>query len=394
MADGGVVIPVGRLTVATPETMALAIRAESVATDAVDERIESVAVEIIGGAPTVVAAAAAAAGPAVAAEVADVGLVTAIPKNATASSSRTALPIAWQARVVNDPWSDAYTDTETATWTDQGAFGKDVPLLDNAGRLYQDQMPTNVALKSDIPVIPPFPAAQVVRVVRPEFPIFGARVAAGFLDGAPVAAVFAGSSTTAARPGYLDRLGVALQSAYPVSGQSVPAWSTTAEFSANTAAGIHIYSAGENSTTSANYLTDTESARIAALQPGLIVHMIGSSNDYTNQANPATVQSNIAARLTYFDTVLTKPCQHVLIHTYARMAYTPATYPHSAYGAAIKAAADARDDTEFVDISGAYRANGVPGGVDPLDLIGTDNIHQTAAGYRFMADLLASIFVS
>ena len=60
MAGGGVIVPVGRLQVATPETMALAIRGNTAATDAVDERIELVAAEIIADDPTIVAAAEAA----------------------------------------------------------------------------------------------------------------------------------------------------------------------------------------------------------------------------------------------------------------------------------------------------------------------------------------------
>lgn len=53
-----VMIPVGRLTVATPETMALSIREGTVAATAVDERIAPVAAGIIASDPTVKAAAA------------------------------------------------------------------------------------------------------------------------------------------------------------------------------------------------------------------------------------------------------------------------------------------------------------------------------------------------
>lgn len=53
-------IPVGRLTVATPETMAAAVRADTVATEAIDERIQDVAADIIASDPGVAAAATAA----------------------------------------------------------------------------------------------------------------------------------------------------------------------------------------------------------------------------------------------------------------------------------------------------------------------------------------------
>lgn len=55
------IIPVGRVQVATPASMALAIRALTVATDAVDERIEVVAARIIANDPTITDAARAAA---------------------------------------------------------------------------------------------------------------------------------------------------------------------------------------------------------------------------------------------------------------------------------------------------------------------------------------------
>ncbi len=58
MAD--VNIPVGRVQVATPATMAESIRNNTVATDAVDERIEDVAADIIASDPTIKAGAAAA----------------------------------------------------------------------------------------------------------------------------------------------------------------------------------------------------------------------------------------------------------------------------------------------------------------------------------------------
>jgi hypothetical protein len=61
-------IPVGRLTVATPETMAESVRNPTVARDAVDERIQGVAADIIADDSTVKAAAAAGVDAALAAE--------------------------------------------------------------------------------------------------------------------------------------------------------------------------------------------------------------------------------------------------------------------------------------------------------------------------------------
>lgn len=325
--------------------------------------------------------------------VAGLNVVTGVPETDLPRTSRTDLPIAWTHRVINDPWTDVYTDVETASYNGSTRYTGDVPILRD-GKLLSTQIPDDIARKADIPAPLPTPPSIAERVVRPEVPILGARVAAARVAGTAVSVVFAGSSTSAARPGYVARLTEIIQSTYPVDDPTATQWSSSADFIALNAAGIHGYSAGESSTTSGNYLTDAECNKIALLRPALILHMIGSSNDYTNQANPANVQANIASRLAYLDSVLVEPCQHVLVHTYARMEYTPATYPHAAYGDAIAAVAASRADTHFIDISGAYRAAGVPAGGDPLDLISTDHLHQTPAGYRFMTDLLSSHLVA
>jgi len=52
-------IPVGRLQVATPETMADSVRGGTVATDAVDERVLEVAADLIEGDPALASAVAA-----------------------------------------------------------------------------------------------------------------------------------------------------------------------------------------------------------------------------------------------------------------------------------------------------------------------------------------------
>lgn len=76
------IIPVGRLEVATPETMAASVRAATVARDAVDERVRDITPGIIASDPTV--AAAAAEGVATALE--DASIVTGSTYNERAAS--------------------------------------------------------------------------------------------------------------------------------------------------------------------------------------------------------------------------------------------------------------------------------------------------------------------
>ncbi|MBN9210703.1 MAG: hypothetical protein J0I95_04205 [Microbacterium sp.] len=64
----GQMVPIGRLLVATPASMALAIRQDTEARDAVDERVAPIAADIIASDGTVITAAAAAVGTALAAE--------------------------------------------------------------------------------------------------------------------------------------------------------------------------------------------------------------------------------------------------------------------------------------------------------------------------------------
>lgn len=77
-------IPAGRLQVATPATMALAIRGLTEATDAVDERVAPVVSEVLGDNPDVIAAA-------VALAQSDAGLVREAPESVDGPYARVAI---------------------------------------------------------------------------------------------------------------------------------------------------------------------------------------------------------------------------------------------------------------------------------------------------------------
>lgn len=337
----------------------------------------------VAASPTVANAAALA----VAGQLAATNIPRAYPETPVTQSSLTELPMQWTYKTLNDPYGATYTANYEGTWSGSSARAGKVAILQN-GKIDATQVPDEFARKSDIPAPAPITPSDSIPDTGARM-IFGARVAKARAMNEPVAVVFVGSSTSAAEPGYVTELTTVLQKMYPVDTPTLPQWSTSATFTKNTGAGIHAYSAAEGGATSANYLDNAESDRVAALTPAMVVTMVGS-NDYTSQRRPAEYAADLKARLAYLDGIIPTTCLHVLVHAYARRGYTPPTYAHAEYLSAMRSVARARPgNTIALDLSSAYRAVGVPG-ADPLGLIGPDLIHQTPAGYIFMANILAA----
>lgn len=393
-------IPVGRLTVATPETMAESVNNPTVARDAVDARVLAVAADVIAGSEIVEAAAA----EAVDSKLASENIVRAYPEEPLPYTGRRTLPMQWVARNLNDPVGDTVSDTISGTWVGTAAFRGDIPTLTESGKLDAGQIPDSFATRDYVDaavagVTPqPGPVGTAERVVRGAFPILAARVAAARVLGGPLAAVFTGSSTTEANPGYVARMVSLLQSVYPVAVPSVPQWSNSATFTARTTPGLHGYSAGQSGKMAEDFLTDEECDRVAALTPGAVLIMVGA-NDYWRSVDPATYKSQLVSRLAYLDAQMTLPCQYILVHAYPRAGEPGPTrylYPWEDYRAALSDIAASRSDSVLVDVTGEYEAVGV--GVtnrpDPLGLMGPDDTHQSPTGYRFLADLLAGYTIA
>ena len=395
------IIPVGRLQVATPATMAMAVRSLTDATDAVDERIQDVAATIIANDPTIIAAAEAAADEAVDSAIADANLLRAYPEDEPGYTTVADVPMSWVYRVLNTPYSDTYSNIYDGEWEGETRRRGNLPVLTQSGVISEAQIPSSIARLSDIPDVPdvpdpdPTPPPVINGVTMPPgMPIFEARLAVATNLEEPVAIAYAGSSTTAGNPGYVSRLTRLFQvRRWNDAAVTQTQWSPEAQFTERTAPGIHGYSAGQNGARAHDYLTDAECDRIAALRPAMILHMIGA-NDYTNQTDPAVYEATLRARLAYFDSAIEAPCQHVLVHAYAKPSFTPANYPHLEYLAALQAIADDRLDTICIDLGTEYAAVGVAqGGNDPLSLVSADGTHQTPEGNRFMNSRLADYLV-
>lgn len=224
------------------------------------------------------------------------------------------------------------------------------------------------------------------------FALLWARLAVAKADALPCPLVFAGSSTTAnngvsAPLGYVNQFVAAAQEKWPNGGvESETQTSNSATFVPVTGPGVHGYNAGEGGATALNYLTDSESEAIAALNPAMIMHMVGS-NDFKQQRSLATYKQNILDRIAYLDARMAMPCLHVLVHPYQRMDVVSAGVPWGSYGEVLRQVAEEVPNAVMVDISAEYEAVGVPGS-DPLVILRPDQVHQHERGYRFMADLL------
>lgn len=143
MAD--VNIPAGRVQVATPATMAASIRTGTEATKAVDERIESVAVDIITDSPELIAAAAERA-------LSDQALIRGL------TTPTDQAHISWAVQTYGDAWDDSWSDAWPlqATGVSVPAVAN-VPVLDGSGLIHRSQLPP-VSMSGRAPDITDFGA--------------------------------------------------------------------------------------------------------------------------------------------------------------------------------------------------------------------------------------------
>ena len=232
------------------------------------------------------------------------------------------------------------------------------------------------------------------------FPVMGGRLAANRVNGNPSNFVFCGSSTTenSDPTGYVSLVVDGMQERYPstAGAETATQFSTTATWGTiHTDPGIHGYGAGVSGTTSSNYLNATRVARIAALEPTAVLHMIGA-NDSLFSTPYEQYRQNVESWIDQIDAATSLPTQHILVHTYPRWGQAasgpnPDHYklPWEGYGQELQRIAAARTNVGFIDNNPAFQAVGVDGsGSDPLDLILPDEVHATPRGYRFIADLI------
>ena len=205
-----------------------------------------------------------------------------------------------------------------------------------------------------------------------------------------------GSSTTQGynatnQEGYVHMLARKIQTAYPSStGTEIPVGTLAGGFAPVTAPGVQVVNFGSGGSTSANYLdtgTSNYTNNIAALQPSMVIHMIGS-NDWNTDVPPAAYKTNVTAAIDAINAVLTVPCVHVLIHQHSRYQATAPAYPFTAYRDALREIALANPQTVVhIDMGPDFARLGVPT-PDDFALLDTDLIHLTDRGHSFLAEAL------
>jgi len=215
-------------------------------------------------------------------------------------------------------------------------------------------------------------------------------------DTLPVVVVSTGSSTPAGLNAsttdkrMVNLLAAAFQSAYPLTtGEPSPPTRSLSEAEAEVPLdpGVQFVNAAISGTNSATYLTALTRPRIAALNPSIILHQVGS-NDYKNGVTPATYKTNLLVSIDDLRATVAAPLLQILVHPYQRYdTFTPA-YPWSDYRDVLQEIAEMYpDDVAFIDISPDFYRIGIPS-TDPLGLMDADKIHMTDTGHTFMADLL------
>jgi lysophospholipase L1-like esterase len=211
----------------------------------------------------------------------------------------------------------------------------------------------------------------------------------------PAQVIFAGSSTMFGGNSSVPALSVAgllltmCQNAFPSGLPDETSLLRIETAAAQTRPGVHGINAAIGGRTSANYLDSRSIAQIAALgNIAAIFHMVGS-NDYAGSVPPETYRTNLTSQIAALDAAVPGQIVHILIHQQPRDD-TPGGRPYAweEFGQVLKeVAAAAPDKRAFFDVNRMYAEAGWPG-ADPLNLVDTDNVHQTDAGHAFLADLL------
>lgn len=216
----------------------------------------------------------------------------------------------------------------------------------------------------------------------------------------PVVIVGTGSSTTqgngasATHLRWFNQFATAVHRAHPLaSGAEQPLPRVLADAVANppTSPGIHFVNAAVGGTNVRNFLTDETGPQVAALDPDVIIHMVGT-NDFRIDKPIDEFTTEFSARLDQLDADAATPILHVIVRAYevAGDDYTSDGTLHTwdEYGEAMRSVAESRaDHAIYIDLAEAYALAGVPGD-DPHGMILADMVHQNDVGHTFMADLM------
>lgn len=202
--------------------------------------------------------------------------------------------------------------------------------------------------------------------------------------------LFCGSSTTEGsdqRPNdrWVNKVVRAMQAQYSAGpGSNSPIG--TAATAIIGSPGVHGYNFGLSGTHTGNYMPAEKITQAGLIEPGLIVHMVGS-NDANLGYSAETFRANLIGVLDQLDSAMSGSHSHVLVHAHQRQNKDISAL-WNAYRKVLRDLADTRTNVAFVDLSYDFEAVGIPG-TDPLDLLKPDEVHLTVNGHDMCARLMA-----
>lgn len=236
-------------------------------------------------------------------------------------------------------------------------------------------------------------------------------------SGAPAISIYGGDQASTRSSQYIDNFAQTMtpanaQYSTSVSAVDLPArgkW--TIEFSPATGTpvlggiyvldqdyqqGVRVWNGCLGATTSGSWNagnTQSNSALTAATVTGglgwpvsLLVIYLGA-NDYGNNINPSTYQTNLLAIIDNYRAVFTPSPAVLLVSHFARYDVTSPTYPWSTYQIAMQNVKGLRSEVEYLDLSPYFPVSQATDTDD--DLVDTSGVHFTQAGQAVAAQIIA-----
>ena len=154
-----------------------------------------------------------------------------------------------------------------------------------------------------------------------------------------------------------------------------------------TPTGTTAYQGSVANADSSNYLVANTVDRIGAVDPDLVLHVIGS-NDYARNVSLTTFKANLRARLREVFAVHAA-CNQLLVHSSGRGDILSPAHSWDSYGVAMEEVANEPEfasNVSYLDVDAEMKLRGVP--LSNSNLIGADLTRLNDRGNRIVADIV------
>ncbi|ACU35588.1 SGNH/GDSL hydrolase family protein [Actinosynnema mirum] len=154
--------------------------------------------------------------------------------------------------------------------------------------------------------------------------------------------------------------------------------------------GVQVFNSGSSGTSSADWTGTgspflTHLSRISALDPALLIIMIGS-NDSTG-VDPALYRERVREQVLKTRAACPTATSVLLVHSFGRLDLPNPPWPWAAYGRALTDLAKDLPDTDVLDLTAHYPTSQIN---DTADLLSSDGIHASDRGHALLAELVAT----